>query len=96
MLVAELSKQGILESLQRSILVAGNSQGCGLVAGCVDFDLMFQRIVVEIIYSKAKLDMILSPFVSPSSRTTLCGTQSRRGGGYDIRRLHSGTDSLSS
>lgn len=52
MLVAELSKQGVLESAQRSVLVAGNGQSCGLVAGCMDFDLMFQRIVVEIVYSR--------------------------------------------
>lgn len=97
MLVAELIEQGFLESAQRSILVAGNSQGCGLVAGCVDFDLMLQRIVVEIVYSRVMLDIILSLFSLSSCRATFWwrGTKNRRGGGLDVRRLHSGTDSLS-
>jgi hypothetical protein len=93
-LVAELGKQGVLESAQRRVLVARNGQSRGLVAGGVDLDLMFQRIVVEIVYNRIKLDMILYPFSCPLLEGYLGGAG--HSGGDDIRRLHSGTDSLSS
>lgn len=41
--------------------MAGNGQSRGLVAGCMDLDLMFQRVVVEIVYNGTKLDIILFP-----------------------------------
>jgi hypothetical protein len=62
-LVAKLGKQSVLKSAQRSILVAGNGQSRGLIAGCMDLDLVFQRIVVEIVYNQAKLDVILFPLI---------------------------------
>lgn len=84
MLVAELIEQGFLESAQRSILVAGNSQGCGLVAGCVDFDLMLQRIVVEIVYSRVMLDIILSLFLCPLVEQHFGGAGQRTGGAVGL------------
>lgn len=48
-LVAELDVQGILESLQGCILVTGNGEGRGLVARCVDFDLVLEGVVVEVV-----------------------------------------------
>lgn len=68
MLVAEFIKQGVLKSLQRSVLVAGNGQSRGLIAGCMDLDLVFQRVVIEIVYNQAKLDVILFPFNCPLPR----------------------------
>lgn len=73
MLVAELMKQGVLESLQCSVLVAGNGQSRGLVAGRMDLDLMFQRVVVEIVYNRAKLDVTLQ-LPLPEGCFWRCGT----------------------
>lgn len=49
-LVAELVVQGIFESAKGGILVAGDGKGCGLVAGCVDLDLVLEGVVVDVVY----------------------------------------------
>lgn len=52
MLTAKLNVQAILELGQRLILLAGNGYGRGLVAcsGGVCSDLVFQRVVVEVVW----------------------------------------------
>lgn len=74
--------------------MAGNGQSRGLVASGMDFDLMFQRVVVEIVYNGTKLEIILFPLGCPLLEGDFGGAGHI--GGDDIRRLHSGTDSLSS
>ena len=51
MLVAELVVQGIFESAEGSVWVAGDGESCGLVAGCVDLDLVLQGVVVDVVYA---------------------------------------------
>lgn len=49
MLVFEFGEEAILELGQGLVLVPGNGHGGGLVASRVDFDLMLEGVVVEII-----------------------------------------------
>lgn len=49
MLAAKLHVQPILESRQGLIRVAGDGHGGGLVAGRMHFDLMLDRVVIEVV-----------------------------------------------
>lgn len=55
MLSAQLQVEAFLESVQCGILVARNSHGRSLVASGVDLDLMFERVVIEIVCLKMQL-----------------------------------------
>lgn len=50
MLSTKLHVQSILESRQSLVLVAGDGHGGGLVAGRMYFDLMLERVVVEVVW----------------------------------------------
>jgi hypothetical protein len=50
MLATELLIEPILEVPKRSILVAGDRNGCCLVLGGVHLDVVLQRAVVDVIY----------------------------------------------
>lgn len=50
MLPTKLHIQPILESRQGFVLVAGDGHGGGLVASCMYFDLMLERVVVEVVW----------------------------------------------
>lgn len=50
MLPIEFYIQAILKLTQYHVLVARDGHSCGLIASRVDFDLMLERVVVEVIF----------------------------------------------
>lgn len=50
MLATKFHVQSILESRQGLVLVAGDGHGAGLVASCMYFDLMLERVVIEVVW----------------------------------------------
>ena len=59
-LSTQLVVQPILEASQGGILVAGDRHGGGLVAGGVDFDLMLERVIIEVVYVNVPSDQLRS------------------------------------
>jgi hypothetical protein len=53
MLLTQLRVEIILESAQRRVLAPWDCNCCGLVLGGVDLDVVFQRIVVNVIWVPA-------------------------------------------
>jgi hypothetical protein len=55
-LAAELEEETVLELGEGGVLVAGDGDGGGssLVAGGVDFDLMLEGVVVEVVCRNAQ------------------------------------------
>lgn len=48
-LVAEFPIEAFLEATEGRFLVTRDGDGCGLIAGGMDLDLVLERVVVEVI-----------------------------------------------
>ena len=48
MLAAEFLVEPVLEDAESNILMAGDGNGCRLVFGCMHLDVVFQRVVVDV------------------------------------------------
>ena len=58
MLAAQLEEQLVLELAQRTVLVARYRNGTGLVSGRVGFDVVLERVVIDIICPGEMSDLI--------------------------------------
>ena len=92
MLAAEFLVEFILEEAESNILMAGDGNGCRLVFGCMHLDVVFQRVVVDVIYG-----WIADDQRGVETRAAGAGSiaKTRTAPWYDLRRLHCGADSLS-
>ena len=50
MLGAQLLVEALLKAGKRGVAVAGDGHCTGLVAACVDLDLIFEGVVVDVVY----------------------------------------------
>jgi hypothetical protein len=69
MLPAQLRVEIILEFTQRGVGMPWNCYGCGLVPGCVRFDVVFQRVVVDVVWNAGSQRRLMAMQLETVKRT---------------------------